>query len=174
MRERPCTCTRGAVRSAFLVSSANPSSFSSSCVQLWFPSKIFQIRMDHHCPWMNNCIGAKNQKHFMLFLVSPRACLLCQIVPRHHSAAMAIHSRGTCAAAAACPCGFLPTPHATVVLMDAVHLRAPPRGDSSERLRRVPCQVLSRVHGGCDAFPRHHRCPCFVVRDVNAVSSGAP
>ena len=26
-------------------------------------------RMDHFCPWMNNAIGAKNQKHFILFLV---------------------------------------------------------------------------------------------------------
>lgn len=25
--------------------------------------------MDHFCPWMNNAIGAKNQKHFILFLV---------------------------------------------------------------------------------------------------------
>jgi hypothetical protein len=25
--------------------------------------------MDHHCPWMNNCIGAGNMKHFLLFLV---------------------------------------------------------------------------------------------------------
>eukprot|EP00933_Yihiella_yeosuensis_P033729 TRINITY_DN2737_c0_g1_i2.p1 TRINITY_DN2737_c0_g1~~TRINITY_DN2737_c0_g1_i2.p1 ORF type:complete len:164 (+),score=12.51 TRINITY_DN2737_c0_g1_i2:63-494(+) len=25
--------------------------------------------MDHHCMWMNNCVGAYNQKHFLLFLV---------------------------------------------------------------------------------------------------------
>jgi hypothetical protein len=25
--------------------------------------------MDHFCPWMNNAIGAKNQKNFILFLI---------------------------------------------------------------------------------------------------------
>lgn len=25
--------------------------------------------MDHHCPWINNCIGEKNQKYFLQFLI---------------------------------------------------------------------------------------------------------
>lgn len=30
--------------------------------------------MDHHCPWMNNCIGIKNLKSFLLFNMYTALC----------------------------------------------------------------------------------------------------
>ena len=66
-------------------------------------------KMDHHCPWVNNCVGENNQKYFVLFTMY--ICLISC-----HAMYLAIHHFITCIRHDWKTCTYF-SPAATTVFM---------------------------------------------------------